>query len=145
MPSYEYRHRVLFEDTNLVGNVYFTRYLAWQGACRELFLFERAPSVVEELAKGLALVTTRCSCEYLAEAVAGDEVVVRMRPARLTRNLITLDFEYWRLGPPEVLLARGEQQVACMRRVGEGMEPEPIPEELRAAIEPYREEGVAAR
>src|SRR3954447_4989322 len=87
MRAYEYRHVITFEDTNLVGNVYFTRYLGWQGRCRELFLREHAPSVLEELARDLRLVTTRVSCDYFAELRAFDEVLVAMtlRAASQTR------------------------------------------------------------
>lgn len=145
MRSYEIRHRVLFEDTNLVGNVYFARYLAWQGHCRELFLLERAPDVIRQLGNGLTLITTRCSCDFLAEAVVGDEIAIRMRLTRLARHLVTLEFEYWRLEEAEeLLIARGEQQVACMRRASEGMIPEPIPAQLLRALESYREEPVLA-
>ncbi len=35
---YEIRHTVGFEETNLVGNVYYVNYLRWQGRCRETFL-----------------------------------------------------------------------------------------------------------
>src|SRR5208282_2982394 len=37
---YEYRHVVGFEETDLMGNVYFVNYVRWQGRCREMFLFE---------------------------------------------------------------------------------------------------------
>ena len=43
MRAYEYRHVVGFEETNVVGNVYFSRYVSWQGRCRELFLREGIP------------------------------------------------------------------------------------------------------
>ena len=46
---YEYRHVVGFEETNLVGNVYYVNYVRWQGRCREMFLLEHAPSVLDEL------------------------------------------------------------------------------------------------
>ncbi len=36
-------------ETSLVGNVYFTNYLLWQGHCRERFLMEHAPEVLELL------------------------------------------------------------------------------------------------
>ncbi|MBV8314154.1 MAG: acyl-CoA thioesterase, partial [Planctomycetaceae bacterium] len=96
MRAYEYRHVVGFEETNLVGNVYFVNHLRWQGRCRELFLRDHAPEVLAQLSEGLSLVTTRCSCEYLAELAAYDEVVVRMRLADLAQNRITLAFEYWK-------------------------------------------------
>jgi enediyne biosynthesis thioesterase len=144
MRGYEYRHRVLFEDTNVVGNVYFTRYLSWQGRCREGFLCDHAPGVLEELGNGLGMVTTRCSCDYLGEAVAGDQITVVMRLGRLARSLITLQFEYWREEERgRSLLARGEQQVACVRRTPQGTVPEPVPQELVQALQDYLEPGAA--
>ena len=41
---YEIRHTVGFEETNLVGNVYYVNYLRWQGRCREMFLRDHAPA-----------------------------------------------------------------------------------------------------
>jgi enediyne core biosynthesis thioesterase len=138
MRYYEYRHQVCFEETNLVGNVYYTNHLAWQGRCRELFLHEHAPDVIPELSRGFALATVRCSCEYLAELSAFDEVIVRMRLVELVQNRIGLGFEYWRKkSAAEELVARGEQQVACMRREGERLVPAQVPPSLRAALAGY--------
>lgn len=137
-PAYEYRHIVSFEETNLVGNVYYVNHVRWQGRCRELFVREHAPEVLDELAGGLSLVTTRCVCEYFAELAAFDEIVIRMRLGALVQNRLTLLFEYWRCTPAgEELVAQGEQQVACMRREGERLVPAPIPEALRQALRPY--------
>lgn len=136
--AYEYRHVVGFEETNLVGNVYYVNHLRWQGRCRELFLREHCPDVLADLADGLALVTTRCACDYLAELAALDEVIVRMRLLDLAQNRLTLGFEYWRAAAGgEELVARGEQQVACLRRRAEGLAPSPIPRGLREALAPY--------
>src|SRR5664280_191817 len=95
MRYYEYRHIVSFQETNLVGNVYYTNHLGWQGRCRELFLRDHAPDVIDELSRGLILATVRCSCEYFVELAAFDEVMVRMSLAELLQNRITLAFEYW--------------------------------------------------
>ncbi len=141
MQHYEYRHRVGFEETNLVGNVYYVNHLRWQGRCREMFLHEHAPEVVRQLGDGLALATVRCSCDYLAELQVFDEVLVRMRLAGMAQNRLSLAFEYWRSGPTgEELVARGEQQIACMRRdpaAGGAMVATPIPAALREALRPY--------
>lgn len=138
MRAYEYRHIVGFEETNVVGNVYYVNHVRWQGRCRELFLREYAPEVLTALTQGLCLVTTRCSCEYLAELSAFDEVVIRMRLGALTQNRLSLVFEYWRCaGDGEELVARGEQQVACMQRDGERLAPTPIPKALREALQLY--------
>ena len=79
MPAFEYHHVVGFEETNLVGNVYYANHIRWQGRCRELFLRERAPDVLGLIVQGLALVTVRVSCEYYRELTAFDELIIRMR------------------------------------------------------------------
>jgi len=138
MRAFEYRHVVGFEETNLVGNVYYVNHLRWQGRCRELFLKEEAPDVLTELEQGLALVTTRCSCEYISELSAFDQVLVKMRLGALSQNRITMAFEYWRRTDyGDELVARGEQQVACMRREGEKLLPAMVPKTLKEALQQY--------
>jgi enediyne biosynthesis thioesterase len=134
MRAYEYRHVVGFEDTNLVGNVYYVNHIRWQGRCREMFLREHAPTLLPELEADLALVTLFCSCEYLGEIRAFDEILLRMTLGALTQSRLTLHFEYRR---GEELLARGEQQIACMRRQDGKLLPAPVPEALRDALRPY--------
>ena len=134
MRAYEYRHVVGFEETNLIGNVYYVNHVRWQGRCREMFLRDHAPEVIEALKYGLVLVTTRVSCEFMAELVAFDEVILRMRLGELAQNRITMNFEYWR---GEELVARGEQQVACMQREGNQVVPVPVPTQLRGALKEY--------
>jgi len=138
LKAYEYRHLVGFEETNLVGNVYYVNHLRWQGRCREMFLHDHAPEILDELSRDLALATVRCSCEYLAELEAFDEIVLRMRLGGVVQNRITLSFEYWRTNKEgEELIARGEQVIACMRREGKRAVPTPIPVPLREALKPY--------
>src|ERR1035441_4101816 len=111
MRFYEYRHIGSFQETNLVGNVYFTNHLVWQGRCREMFLRDHAPDVIGQLSGGLALATVSCSCEYFAELMAFDEVIVRMRLAELVQNRMRMAFEYWRRkNGHEELGARGGQR-----------------------------------
>lgn len=138
MRTYEYRHIVGFEETNLVGNVYYTNHVRWQGRCREMFLREHAPEILTALSEGFALATVNVSCEYLAELSAFDEIIIRMRLGALKQNRINMLFEYWRInGGREELVARGEQQVACMQREGDTTVPVPVPAILRNALMPY--------
>lgn len=140
MRAYEFQHVVGFEETNLVGNVYYANHLRWQGRCREMFLHDHAPDVLAGLARELALVTTHVSCEYLAELYAFDEIIIRMRLGTLRQNRITMIFEYWRsTNHGEEMVARGEQQIACMQRAGARLLPAPVPESLREAIRAYNE------
>ena len=81
----------------------------------------------------------RVSCEYLAELNAFDEVIIRMHLGELTQSRVTMLFEYWRAKQGgEELVARGEQQIACLRREGEKLSPVPVPKSMREALEGYR-------
>jgi enediyne biosynthesis thioesterase len=138
MRAYEYKHIVSFEETNLVGNVYYANHVRWQGRCREFFLRDHAPGILQQLADGLVLVTTRVSCDYLNEIRGLDEVIIRMYVGGIAQSRLTMHFEYWRnAAAHEELVARGEQQVACLRRAGDVLIPEPIPTELRQALQLY--------
>ena len=134
MKAYEYKHVIGFEETSLVGNVYYVNHLHWQGRAREMFLREHAPEVLTELERGLALVTLHCSCQYLEELRAFDEIVVRMFLGAITQNRIAMRFEYWREGTRRSLVARGEQEIACMRRQDDQLVPTAVPASLQDAL-----------
>ncbi|MBD2665826.1 acyl-CoA thioesterase [Richelia sinica] len=139
MRTYEYHHIISFEETNLVGNVYYANHILWQGRCREMFIREYAPDILTELSQDLALITLRVSCEYLAELFAFDQILIRMRLGTIKQNRIPMLFEYWRITQDrEELVARGEQEIACMRRQGEKLIPTAIPSSLWTALQPYQ-------
>lgn len=144
-PYYEYRHLVGFEETNLVGNVYYVNYVRWQGRCREMFLYERAPEVLADIQDDLKLFTLKCECEFLAEITAFDQLSIRMRLEDLTQTQIGFAFDYVRLRDgAEDLVARGRQRVACMRGPNTDTRPSRVPEALRTALAPYAVTGTAA-
>jgi enediyne biosynthesis thioesterase len=146
MPDYyEYLHTVGFEETNLVGNVYYVNYLRWQGRCREMFLFEEAPEVLADVRADLKLFTLKVDCEFFAEITAFDRVAIRMRLLELAQTQVEFGFDYVRLDPSdgETLVARGRQRVACMRGPNTQTVPTRVPEPLVRALEPYRPVRVA--
>ncbi|GAA3865723.1 acyl-CoA thioesterase [Streptomyces sedi] len=149
MPEYfELRHTVGFEETNLVGNVYYVHYVRWQGRCREMFLKRLAPEVLEDLRDDLKLFTLRVECEFFAEITAFDELSIRMRLIDLGQTQLEFGFDYVRLDPEgtgvETLVARGRQRVACMRGPNTRTVPSRVPDALLRALEPYRPRVPAA-
>ncbi|GLW05812.1 4-hydroxybenzoyl-CoA thioesterase [Microtetraspora sp. NBRC 13810] len=136
---FEYRHTVGFEETNIVGNVYYVNYLRWQGRCREMFLKERAPEVLADLQDDLKLFTLKVDCEFYAEITAFDELSIRMRLLELGQTQLEFGFDYVRLGPDdaETLIARGRQRVACMRGPNTRTVPARVPDPLSRALAPY--------
>jgi len=139
MPGYyEIRHTVGFEETNLVGNVYYVNYLRWQGRCREMFLKEKAPAVLDELRDDLKLFTLKVECEFFAEITAFDELSIRMRLEELTQTQVQFAFDYVQVtGGQENVVARGRQRIACMRGPNTATKPARVPEQLRQALAPY--------
>lgn len=140
---FEYRHVVGFEETNLVGNVYYVNYLRWQGRCREMFLKERAPEVLDDLRADLKLFTLRVDCEFFAELTLFDELSIRLRLIELAQTQVEFGFDYVRHDAGgEVLVARGMQRIACMRGPNTRTVPARVPDALVRALAPY---AVAAR
>jgi enediyne core biosynthesis thioesterase len=137
---YEYRHVVGFEETNIVGNVYYVNYLRWQGRCREMFLREKASEVLDDLRDDLKLFTLRVDCEFFAEITAFDELSLRMRLDQLTSTQIQFSFDYVRVGGDgEHLVATGKQRIVCMRGPNTNTVPTRVPVALRDALVPYTE------
>jgi enediyne core biosynthesis thioesterase len=136
---FEIRHIVGFEETNLVGNVYYVHYLRWQGRCREMFLKQYTPDLLAELQADLKLFTLKVDCEFFAEITAFDEVAVRMRLMELGQTQLEFGFDYVHLtaADDEVLVARGRQRVACMRGPHGRTQPTRVPAALVRALDPF--------
>jgi enediyne biosynthesis thioesterase len=135
---YEYRHTVGLEETNLVGSVHLINYVRWQGQCREMFLLENAPGVLDELDDALEFRTVNSECDYVAEVGAFDEVLIRMRLEELTQTHIGFAFDFIRVRDgAEQLAGRSRQRLACVRSAGGGSTPAQVPPQLGAALEDY--------
>jgi enediyne biosynthesis thioesterase len=136
--TFDIEHVVTFEETNLVGNVYYTNYFCWQGRCREMFLREHAPNILAELqGRDLRLVTAHASCDFADEFTAFDEVVIRMSLNRFIANGISLNFDYCRKTAHIDTLARGRQDIKFLRRDGIRWELCDVPHALMKAMRSY--------
>lgn len=133
--TFDMQHLVTFEETNLVGNVYYTNYFSWQGRCREMFLREHAPQTLAELRGGqLRLVTAHASCDYVDEFNAFDEIVIRLSLNQFIAHGVSLNFEFRRANEA---LARGRQDIKFLRRRGETWELADLPDALMKAVREY--------
>jgi enediyne biosynthesis thioesterase len=145
---YEIRHRVGFEETNFVGNVYYVNYLRWQGHCRERFLQELCPQVLAEIMHDdLKLFTLKAECDFFSEITAFDELSIRMRLDELTQTQVVFSFDYVQItkDATESLIARGSQRIACMRGPNNATVPTRVPAQLLEALAPFTEAKVAVR
>jgi enediyne biosynthesis thioesterase len=136
--TYDMKYTVTFEETNLVGNVYFTNYFSWQGRCRESFLSEQSPQILTELAAGeIRLVTAHASCDFVDEFAAFDEILVRMSLNRFIPYGVSLDFQFCLANSAAETRARGRQDIKFLRRQGGGWNLCEVPKALLTAVQRY--------
>ena len=136
---YEYRFIATFQETNLVGNIYFANYAVWQGKCREMFIYEYCPEVITEIKHGLGLITLDLSIQYVSQLFAFDTVVMRMSLEAQSESRLMMNFDYYREEDKNlVLVCRGHQATAAMREVNGVMVPVHFPDTMLQAIEAYK-------
>jgi enediyne core biosynthesis thioesterase len=134
---FEMKHVVTYEETNAIGNVYFTNYFGWQGRCRELFLLEHAPELIAQLQEGsLRLVTAHACCDYFEDLNALELITVRMGLSKFIAHGLRLDFEYCKGGSPAVV-ARSSQDIKFLERRGSRWELTEVPGKLQRILQEY--------
>ncbi len=107
---FESRHLVTFGDTNTAGSVYFAKYIAWQGECREKLLAQFYPEFSQDLKQGFGMTTEFVHQDFISEAVLFDQLSIRLTVVALTRSRIEFEFEFTRQADGR-LLGRGRQAV----------------------------------
>jgi enediyne core biosynthesis thioesterase len=137
-PCYEYRFKTTFEETNVVGNIYFANYALWQGKCREMFLYDYCRDILQDINDGLALITTDLSLQFISQLFAFDEVVIRMTLGAHSQSRLMMEFEYFREHEDQLtLVCRGHQATVAMRKSGDRMVAVPFPQPLLDTLEAY--------
>ena len=136
---FEYRFITTFEETNLVGNIYFANYVLWQGKCREMFLQEYCPDVIDAISSGLALITLDLSAQYVSQLHAFDQVVMRMSLEAQSESRLLMSFEYFKEEADEslTLVCKGTQATAAMREQNGTMVPVHYPDSMLEVFEEY--------
>jgi len=84
------------------------------------------------------MVTLKCSCEYFDELKAFDEIILEMRLSDIDRNKIKMDFDYYKVtNSNSKLVAKGNQEISCMKKEMNRLSPIDVPDELRKALIPF--------
>lgn len=137
MKYYEYKHIVLFEETNVVGNVYFANFIKWQGACREMYLKHNVPEIIDEVNKGeLLLITLHCSCDFISQLFAFDEVILGMTLDKINHNRISMLFHYFKEDATgeKKTIAKGTHEIGFYRKINDVIKPSEIPINLKRIL-----------
>jgi enediyne polyketide synthase len=124
-------------DANLVGNVYFANYFAWQERLRDLFLFRVAPDVCRAAGHQGEWLCLHGRVDYLREAMPFDRIEVALSACSTDDSRAVLNFAYFKLSPNggREKLAVGRQDVIWVRRDVNGRpEAAPLPSAVHQAL-----------
>lgn len=128
--------RVAFSDTDAQGIVYYGRYAPYFDLARVEYWRQLGMSAHEDPSRG-EFVMRAFDIEYHAPASFDDVLEVFCRVARLGRSSMTFEFAVVLADGSDRLLATATQtmvNVDLARR-----RPEPVPDEVRAAIERFEQ------
>lgn len=114
------------EESNLVGNIYFSNYSTWQGRVRDRFFYQIAPELFQGTGELGEWIPLNSNIHHLREAMPFDIVEVEMSLLKQYENGIKLYFEYYKqvAGGKREKLAYGEQDLLWIERDSEGI---PVP------------------
>ncbi len=122
MTDFVYCPSVTFEDTNLVGNVYFANFVRWENECRNDWLKATAFDLYDELFRGTKrLVVSELALKFHDPTGArlGNAIEVDMTVASLENGSCHATFEMRRRAEPgstavASILATGHQRFAVI-------------------------------
>ncbi len=142
MHEYRTRRRIEFSDTDAGGIAHFARFFVFMEiAEHELLRLLGAGPGAGPQPDGRVVGWPRValSCDFLSPVRFGDEIEVHLRVLRIGSTSLTFGFTLSLVGDGR-LVARGRTTTVCaVLNAPGGIQPIPIPESLRAQLEPAPE------
>lgn len=106
------------DNSNLIGNIYFSNYAKWINSTKDLFLFRNFPKILYRSEIDAEFCTVDFSISHKQEAMPFDEIRVEMYAVEVYKKAIFLKYEVFKddeRGHP-VLLASAKQNIAFFDR-----------------------------
>ncbi|MGB5701897.1 MAG: polyketide synthase dehydratase domain-containing protein, partial [Polyangiales bacterium] len=126
-----------FEDANVVGNIYFANYGAWQARARDRLLHAIAPDLLRDPRPPVFLHCTGTATYHVREAVPFDNILVQTFVTKIYDRGLRLEFEYSRINDDGSLLklASGYHEGAWVRYTDAGaLGPTTWPDDAKARL-----------
>lgn len=122
------------EESNLVGNIYFSNYYHWQSRLIDRCLYALAPELFRG-GDGGSLQCMRSNVQHLREAMPFDDIEVAMSLKQLYANGLSLHFEYHHRGGDGRLTKLAVGEADCVWVAGTGTAvATALPEPIRAGL-----------
>ncbi|MCP6760338.1 MAG: SDR family NAD(P)-dependent oxidoreductase [Fischerella sp. CENA71] len=125
------------EESNLVGNIYYSNYFIWQGRILDLFLYSVAPDYLLSSQSQGEMICLYSQMNYLREAMPFDKIRVLLYVESVSECGATFNLEFFRElqdGTTEKLHV-GQQEVLWIKHLADGTPiATPWPQELFNAL-----------
>ena len=138
---YERKISTSLENSNIVGNLYFANYYAWQGQVRDRFFYEIVPEYFKGVGEKGELICLDAEVKHLREAMPFDDIIVTMALKKLKKSSAVFYLEYFRAMPDggRLKLAFGEHRCMWVLRDKNGdpapaVFPAPVMDRFREAV-----------
>ncbi len=129
------------DNSNIVGNIYFANYYAWQAQVRDIYFYMIIPEYFRGVGEKGELLCLQTQVQHLREAMPFDTIIVTMALKQLKKYSVTFHFEYFRQESDgsRTKLAFGEQQNVWVVRDERGKPvpsafPKPVIDKFESAI-----------
>jgi acyl-CoA thioesterase FadM len=106
------------QDSNMVGNIYFSNYYMWQARIVDHYVQPLVPDIYRAMGAMGELRCIRTRVDHLADAMPFEEIEVVMSLEELYDGGVTLGFDYFRIQPDQTRqkLAFGEQECVWLAK-----------------------------
>jgi len=127
---HESRVRVRFEETDLLGVVYYAKFFVWMEVGRINLLRDVGLAYRDWEKEGLGMPVVRAHADYKAPARFDDEILVKTKVASVGNTSIKFDNEIYKL-PQMHLLCTGH---TVHTLIGKDGKPVPFPTEAKKTL-----------
>lgn len=126
------------EDSNIVGNIYFSRFAEWQARLRDLYVHSVMPQAFADRHHEFLCVSS--TLDFLRDMMPFDRVTVKMSLEALHECGVTLRYQYVREaeGRPPEKLASGTHRALWVSRADGAVRATPLPHPLRTDLDAKR-------
>jgi len=110
-------YQTSLENSNLIGNIYFSNYAKWIDSTKDLFLYNQKPGIFTKVNFIGELATAECKISYSQEAMPFDKVFVKMYVEAIYEKAILLKYEIFKekLNSFNVKLANATQTIRFVK------------------------------
>jgi 1,4-dihydroxy-2-naphthoyl-CoA hydrolase len=115
MAAFSYFRTIHFADTDAAGVVFFARYLAIaHEAYEEALMAHGIPLNTFFADQGVVIPIAKSEASYLRPLACGEKIRVDLSPQRISENTFSLEFQIYKLGPPEKRAAVMRTEHVCI-------------------------------